>query len=96
MLHLKRITNPYEWERDHVTGAYIQFGDYYYWDDEDDFVISAEEYGKLKKLKREVEFDYSKLNQAQNEREYEEIMKEKTRMHLAETIFNRKVGKGEF
>lgn len=96
MLHLKRITRPYEWERDHLTGAYIQFGDYYYWDDEDGFVISAEEYGKLKRMKKEAEFDYSRLNDAEDEREYEEIIKEKTRMHLAENVLNRKVDKGEF
>ena len=91
MLHLKRVTQPYEWERCHITGKYIVFGDYYYWDDEDELVVAADVYHNMQKEKREAEWDYSRLNQAQSEAEYSQILKEKTRDYLASTLLDRKV-----
>ena len=58
MLRLKKIVNPYEWERSHLTGSYILPGATYYEDDEDGFIIRADEYAELKKRKKEEEFDY--------------------------------------
>ena len=76
MLRLKKIVNPYEWERSHLTGSYILPGATYYEDDEDGFIIRADEYAELKKRKKEEEFDYSRLIGAQNEREYSEMMRQ--------------------
>ena len=96
MLHLKRIVNPYEWERCKISKEYITYGDYYYVDDEDGLVIKKSVYDRLKKQKKYEEFDYSRLNNAQSEREYEQVMREKEREFLTDSIFERKVNKGVF
>lgn len=91
MLHLCRVDQPFTWERDHITGDYIQYGEYYYYDDEDGLIVSRKTYVKFKEAKRKAEWDYSRLEQAQSEREYEDIMKQKTQEFLAETLMDRKV-----
>lgn len=91
MLRLKRITQPYEWERSHLTGSYILPGAYYYEDDEDGFIIRADEYKEIKRRKREAEFDYSKLEAAQNEREYEAMMRESYRDFEYAHVLERKL-----
>lgn len=94
MLHLRRVTGQYEWERDHITGEYIMFGDFYYYDDEDGLVVSKKTYDKFKDQERRNNWDYSRLENAQSQREYEEIMKQKERDFLTNTLLNRKVEKG--
>ena len=96
MLHLRRITNPYEWERDKTDGSYITFGEYYYWDDTDDFIISAVNYRRLQKEHREDTWDYSLYNKAQNEREYQELWRDREREFLTKTVLERKVDRGPF
>ena len=97
MLKLKKIVNPYEWERSHLTGSYILPGATYYEDDEDGFIIRADEYAELKKRKKEEEFDYSRLIGAQNEREYSEMMRQMYREYNQDTLLdNRKVDKGVY
>ena len=91
MLHLKRIVNPFEWERCHITGAYIRYGEFYYEDDEDGLVVSFDYYNQLKKEKREAEWDYSRLSQAESEQEYDTIMQEKTREFLSQGLLDRKI-----
>ena len=91
MLHLKRITQPFEWERSHLTGSYILPGAYYYEDDVDGFIIRADEYAEIKKRKKEDEFDYSKLEAASCEREYEEMMKQAYRDYQYQHVLDRKV-----
>ena len=96
MLHLKRVTQPFEWERCKISKEYIRYGDYYYYDDTDGLIVKADVYNKLKRAKQEEEFDYSRLNQANSEREYDEIMREKEREYLTATLFDRTVDKGAF
>ena len=91
MLHLKQVTQPFTWERDHITGEYIKYGEFYYWDDEDNFVVSLKTYRKLKLAKKQAEWDYSRLENAESQREYEEAIKEQTRAYKYETLFDRKV-----
>lgn len=93
MLHLRRIVSPYEWERDHITGDYITFGEFYYYDDDDGLVVSKKTYDKFKDQKRRETWDYSRLENAQSQREYEEILKQKERDFLADTLLERQVEK---
>lgn len=38
-LHLKQVTQPYAWERDHITGDYIPYGHFYYEDETSGFIV---------------------------------------------------------
>lgn len=91
MLHLRQVTQPFTWERDHITGDYITYGQFYYYDDTDGLVVSRKTYKKALEDKRRAEWDYSNLEKVQSEREYREIMKEQTKSYLAETLLDRKV-----
>ena len=94
MLHWKRVVNPYEWERCYLTNDYIRYGEWYLEDDEDGLIVSAKEYAKLKKEKREHDWDYSKFQNAQNEREYEQMFRDADRDMKAQTLLNRKIEGG--
>lgn len=91
MLRWKRVTNPFEWERCHITGDYIRYGEYYLQDDEDGLVVSAKIYAQMKKEKREAEFDYSRLENAENEREYAEALKEAEIAQKAASLLDRPI-----
>ena len=91
MLRLKQVTQPFAWERDHITGDYIRYGQFYYEDDKDGLVISRDTYVRFKKEKERAEWDYSNLERLASQREYEEVMKEQTRQMLADTLMDRKV-----
>lgn len=91
MLHLKQVTQPFTWERDHITGDYIKYGEFFYWDDDDNFVVSLKTYHRLKLAKKQAEWDYSRLENAMSQREYEEAIKEQTRAFNTESLFQRKV-----
>ena len=75
----------------YVLYLYSDIGDYYYEDDQDGFIVKAEVYKELKNRKKEEEWDYSILNQAENELEYKRMLKEATMNMLASTLFERKV-----
>ena len=91
MLHLKQVTQPFAWERDHITGDYIKYGQFYYYDDEDGLVVSRKTYMKVKDMKKREEWDYSRLQDAASQYEYEQAIKEQTREFQMETLLNRKV-----
>ena len=91
MLHLKQVTQPFTWERDHITGDYIKYGEFFYWDDDDNFVVSLKTYRKLKLAKKQAKWNYSMLENAMSQREYEEAIKEQTRAFNTESLFQRKV-----
>ena len=91
MLHLKRVQYFTDFLRCGVSGEIISHGDYYYEDDEDGLIIKASVYGQLKKEKREREFDYTKLNQAESHRDYQQMLKEYERSFLSETVLDRKL-----
>ena len=91
MLHLKQVTQPFAWERDHITGDYIKYGQFYYWDDDDNFVVSRKTYMKFKDMKKREEWDYSRLQNAASQYEYEQALKEQVREFQMETLLDRKV-----
>lgn len=91
MLHLKQVTQPFAWERDHITGEYIKYGQFYYWDDDDNFVVSRKTYMKFKDMKKREEWDYSRLQNAASQYEYEQALKEQVREFQMETLLDRKV-----
>lgn len=96
MLRWKRMTHPFQWERCHITGDYIKCGEYYLEDDEDGLIVSAKVYADLKEQKRQNEWDYSLLNKAANEREYEQMMKLHVREFLAQGLLDRPIEKGAY
>ena len=82
---------PYEWERCHITGDYIRFGEWYLKDDVDGLIVSAKVYAQAKEEKRRKEWDYSRLERAQNEREYEQMIQEADREAKMESLLRRPV-----
>ncbi len=96
MLHLRRQMQPFAWERCHITGQYITYGDYYYYDDEDGLIVAASVYHDMKRKKKINEWDWSDYRQAVSEREYEHICREKERAFLAQHLLDRKVDKGVY
>ena len=91
MLFLKRNLNFNQLYKCDISEELIGPGDYYYEDDQDGFIVKAEVYKELKNRKKEEEWDYSILNQAENELEYKRMLKETTMNMLASTLFERKV-----
>ena len=91
MLFLKRNLNFNQLYKYDVSEELIGPGDYYYEDDQDGFIVKAEVYKDLKNRRKEEEWDYSTLNQAENELEYKRILKEVTMNMLASTLLERKV-----
>lgn len=91
MLWLKRNTRFNELYKCKVSGELIGPGDYFYEDDEDGVIIKADVYYDLKKKKEEDEFDYTKLNNAQSQREYELMLQQYEREFLSQTILDRKI-----
>lgn len=96
MLRWNRVTNQFEWERCHLTGEYITFGEYYLKDDEDGLIVRGSVYARLKRQHKEDTWDYSKLQQAQNEREYTQMMRQAEQEFLTDGLFERKIEKGGF
>lgn len=96
MLHWYRVTNQFEWERCHITNEYITFGEYYLKDDTDGLIIKASVYAKLKRQHKEETWDYSKLENAQSEREYTQLMRQAEQDFLTEGLFDRKIEKGGY
>jgi len=92
MLVLKRMIYPYEVLRCKMSDKFIVYGDFYYEDDEDkNLIISATEYNKLKKEAKEQSFDYSLLAKAQNQKEYNELVKRAERDYLRATILDKPI-----
>lgn len=89
MLHLKRMRYFNEIIRDTVDDRMIGPGEYYYEDDEDGTIISADHYYEIKKQRKEDEWDYSKLDIAQDEKDYKESLRQAEQEFLQENILDR-------
>ena len=96
MLHLRRVVNPFEWERCKISKEYILPGDYYYIDDEDGLIVKASVYHKMKWDKKVSEWDWTKYNEGLSEHEYAEMMREKEREYLTAGLLNREVDRGGY
>ena len=93
MLHARQVDQPYTWERDHITGDYIMYGEWYYWDDEDGLVVFVRTYNRMKEEKRRAEWDYSRLEEAQSEQEYRQMLQDHIREVQMESLLNRNIPK---
>lgn len=92
MLVLKRMIYPYEVMKCSISKEMIIYGDFYYEDDEDkEVIVKATVYNKLKRETRERSFDYSLLQQAQNDKEYREMVKRAQKDYLTATILDRPI-----
>lgn len=91
MLHLKRVQYFTDFIRCHISQKILAYGDYYYEDDEDGLIVDALVYHKIKEKKKAEEFDYSKLEKAQSEKEYREILAAAERELKENTLLDRKV-----
>lgn len=69
----------------------MMYGDFYYEDDEDGLIVSANYYNELKKKKRKEEWDYTTLNNAQTQKEYQETLKRAEMELFEQTLLDRKV-----
>lgn len=87
-LELKRIIHPYECVKCHVTGEIIAYGDYYYEDDVDGFIVDFNYYydRKQEQKMREAEWE---IERALDLQEYSQKMKQAERDFLTATLFDR-------
>lgn len=96
MLRLKRIVQPFDMIND-STGQPMIYGDFYYEDDEekDDwgnpYRIRATTYHSLKQQRKQDNWDYTILNNAQNLKDYEQQLKEAEQELFKETVLEMKV-----
>ena len=91
MLYLKRITRFNEFLRCHVSDQIMMYGDFYYEDDEDGLIVSAKYYHDLKKQKREDEWDYTELNNAESQKEYQERLHDAEKALFESEVLIRKI-----
>ena len=87
---LKRITNPYECVRCCVTKKLITYGEEYYWDPIDNFVVDFEYYYD-RKLAMKREEAMWKINQATNGLAYKQQMLNAERDFLEKTLYDREI-----
>lgn len=96
MLRLKRIVHPFDMIND-STGDPMIYGDFYYEDDEDvdergqPYRIRATTYHNLKQQRREENWDYSILNNAESLKDYEQQLREAEYELFKESVLERKV-----
>ncbi|WP_139995012.1 hypothetical protein [Kurthia sp. Dielmo] len=91
MFHLKRVQYFNDFLKCGISGNPIQWGDYYYVDDEDGKIVSAAEMARIKEQERLESFDYSRLNKVQSLSEYQEAVRQYEREYLERTIKDRPV-----
>jgi hypothetical protein len=89
-LILKRITNPYECVRCSVTNKLISYGEEYYWDPIDNFIVDFEYYYD-RKLAMKREEAMWKVHQATNLLSYKQQMLNAERDFLEQTMFDREI-----
>lgn len=89
-LILKRITHPYECIRCSVTKKLITYGEEYYWDPIDNFVVDFEYYYDRKMaMKRDA--NLYKIQNAMNALSYKQQMINAERDFLEQTVFDREI-----
>ena len=89
-LILQRITNPYECVRCCVTRKLITYGEEYYWDPIDNFVVDFEYYYD-RKLAMERERNMYKIQNAMNALSYKQQLINAERDFLEKTLFDREI-----
>lgn len=91
MLHLKRVIYDYEYMKCKISGELIGYGDFYYEDDEDGLIVKARVYNEIMDQRKKDMFDYSKLEKARSEKEYQDMLKKAEKELLTQTLFERKI-----
>ena len=89
-LILKRITNPYECVRCSVTNKIISYGEEYYWDPIDNFVVDFNYYYDQKLAMKREEALY-KVNQATSLLSYKQQLINAERDFLTKTLYDREI-----
>ena len=69
----------------------MMYGDFYYEDDEDGTIVSANYYHQLKEQKKRDNFDYTILNNAKSQKEYQDQLEKAEQEYLQATILDRKM-----
>ena len=75
MLQLHRMRHFNEFVRCHASGEILMYGDFYYTND-DGKIISAKYYHNVKEQKRNETFDYSILENARTQKEYQDELRQ--------------------
>ena len=92
MLHLKRITDPYFACKCDITKKLIAYGDYYYEDDEDGFIVDYNYYYDRKKQQRmEQALNNPEIAATFDSISYKTMMWEAERQMLDRSLFKRKL-----
>jgi len=96
MLHLKRMQYFNEFMKDSF-GEVMMYGDFYFESDETGKIISAKKYKELKEERRKANWDYTESDWFDNDKEYQESLKEKERELLEQTVLDEPIfGKSEY
>lgn len=91
MLFLKQITQLYEVRKCDISGEFIKYGDYFYEDDEDKATVKFEVYRKMQADAKADLFDYSLLEKAKSQQEYNQMIKKAQRDYLHASILDRQI-----
>lgn len=91
MLYLHRNTHFNELYKCQISDELIGPGEYYYKDDEDGLIVKATVYRRLLDEKKKEEFDYSKLEKAASQRDYQDMLKQAEKEFMTNTLFDRQI-----
>lgn len=91
MLFLKQVTQLYEVRKCGISNQFIQYGDFFYEDDEDGAIVKFEVYKKMQADAKAEMFDYTLLEKAKSDKEYNDMMKKAQRDYLHASILDRKI-----
>lgn len=89
-LILKRITWPYECVRCCVTGKLITYGEEYYWDPQDNFIVDFEYYYDMQ-LEQKRQAEMWRVEEASSMLSYKQQMLAAERDFLNQTMFDREI-----
>lgn len=90
MLKLHRIRHFNEFIRCHASGEILMYGDFYYTNDKGK-IISAKYYHNMKEQKRRETFDNSILENAQSQKEYQDLLRQAEQELLSAEMLDEKV-----
>lgn len=91
-LHLKRITDPYFCCHCDITRKIIKYGDYYYEDDEDGFIVDYNYYYDKKMARKISEALLNpEIQEGLNALTYRAQLRAAERAFLDKTLFERKL-----
>lgn len=91
-LHLKRITDPYFCCHCDITRKIIAYGDYYYEDDEDGFIVDYNYYYDKKMAEKTMQaMKNPEISHGLDSVSYHTMMRQAERAMLDRTLFEREL-----